>query len=224
MGAAGAEPAAVRADGRRHRSAAAPLDAFAAGQGSDVPLLIGSNRDEARLFLVAAGTIDLIDDATLEAAAAPTGCSPTAGGLPGQPPGATPGDLLAAVVTDWFFAVPALRVAEARAAAGTAPTWVYRFDHPDPSANHGFGACHAVEIPFVFDTISREDSHALVGDTPSPAVAKTMHGTWVSFITGGNPGWAPYDTDRRPVALLTDDLTETADPAGDERALWDGIR
>src|SRR5690242_17022974 len=38
----------------------APLDAFAAGQSRDVPLLIGSNRDEARLFLVAAGTIDFI--------------------------------------------------------------------------------------------------------------------------------------------------------------------
>ena len=40
---------------------AAPLASFAAGQGGNVPLLIGSNRDEARLFLVAAGTIDLID-------------------------------------------------------------------------------------------------------------------------------------------------------------------
>jgi para-nitrobenzyl esterase len=204
---------------------AAPLDAFAAGQGINVPLLTGSNRDEARLFLVAAATIDLIDDATLEAVAGAYGLTPD--GLAvyrANRPGASPGDLLAAVITDWFFAIPALRVAEARAAAGTAPTWVYRFDHPDPGANFGFGSCHAVEIPFVFDTISRESSHALVGDTPSTAVAKTMHSTWVSFITGGNPGWAPYDTERRPVALLTEDLTETADPAGDERVLWDGIR
>ncbi len=51
---------------------APPLEAFAAGQGRDIPLLIGSNRDEARLFLVAAGTIDFIDDATLAAASAPT--------------------------------------------------------------------------------------------------------------------------------------------------------
>ena len=44
----------------------APLTAIAAGQGSGVPLLIGSNRDEARLFLVASGAIDLIDDPALE--------------------------------------------------------------------------------------------------------------------------------------------------------------
>jgi para-nitrobenzyl esterase len=204
---------------------AAPLEAFAAGQGGNVPLLTGSNREEARLFLVAAGTIGLIDDATLEAAAGAYGLTPD--GLAvyrANRPGASPGDLLAAVVTDWFFAIPALRVAEARAAAGAAPTWAYRFDRPDPDANHRLGACHAVEIPFVFDTISRESAHPLVGDTPSPAVAKNMHSIWVSFITSGTPGWAPYDTERRAVGLLTEDLTEAADPAGDERALWDGVR
>src|SRR5262249_27601898 len=47
----------------------APLAGMAAGHGGNVPLLIGSNRDEARLFLVAAGTIDFIDDATLEVVA-----------------------------------------------------------------------------------------------------------------------------------------------------------
>ena len=49
---------------------AAPLTALAAGQGGGVPLLTGSNRDEARLFLVAPGIIDLIDEPTLAAAAA----------------------------------------------------------------------------------------------------------------------------------------------------------
>ena len=46
---------------------AAPLASIATGQGADVPLLIGSNRDEARLFLVATATIDLIDEPTLAA-------------------------------------------------------------------------------------------------------------------------------------------------------------
>jgi hypothetical protein len=53
----------------------APLPAMAAGQGSDVRLLIGSNRDEARLFFVAPGSIDLIDDVVLESAAGAYGLS-----------------------------------------------------------------------------------------------------------------------------------------------------
>ena len=203
----------------------APLPAIAAGQGSEVPLLIGSNRDEARLFLVAAGTMDLIDDATLQAAAG-------AYGLPddglavyrANRPGASPGDLLAAVVTDWFFRVPSIRVAEARAARGTANTWSYRFDRPDPGENHRLGACHGVELPFVFDTITRDDVRPRIGDTPSPAVAGQAHKVWVDFVTRGDPGWAPYDPVRRTTALLSNDIKAVDDPADDERACWDDIR
>ena len=112
-----------------------------------MPLLIGSNRDEARLFLVAAGTIDLIDEPTLAAMAGAYGLSGEALAVyrTGRA-GASPGDLLAAVITDWFFRIPPIRVAEARALAGAGDTWMYRFDHPDPRDNHRFGACHAAEI------------------------------------------------------------------------------
>jgi para-nitrobenzyl esterase len=51
-----------------------------------------------------------------------------------------------------------------------------------------------------------------------------LHKVWVDFITRGNPGWAPYDTDRRTTGLLSDRIDAVDDPAGDERASWDGIR
>ena len=67
---------------------AAPLASLAAGQGGNVPLLIGSNRDEARLFLVAAATIDLIDEPALAAVAGAYGLSgDDLARLPGQPAG-----------------------------------------------------------------------------------------------------------------------------------------
>jgi len=78
-----------------------PLTAIAAGQGGDVPLLIGTNRDEARLFLVAADTIDVIDEPTLGAVAAAYGLSPDDLGVyRGNRPDGSPGDILAAVVSD----------------------------------------------------------------------------------------------------------------------------
>ncbi|WP_236788144.1 carboxylesterase/lipase family protein [Amycolatopsis sp. GM8] len=201
---------------------AAPVDAFTTGQSRDVPLLVGSTRDEARLFLVAAGTIDLVDDAILGASAAAYGLGHDAvARYRANRPDASAGDVLAALISDWFFRIPALRVAEAR---GDGDTWVYRFDHPDPSANHNLGAAHSVEIPFVFDTIGRPEARPRIGDSPSQAVADTTHGTWVSFIVHGDPGWSRYDQERRATGLLTDKVTEAADPAGDERALWDGIR
>jgi para-nitrobenzyl esterase len=203
----------------------APLTAFAAGQGGSVPLLTGTNHDEARLFFVAPGVIDFIDDQTLTTAASAYGLS--ADDLAvyrASRPEASPGDLLAAVITDWFFAIPCIRVAEAREAAGSASTWVYRFDYPTPSDNHGLGACHAAEIPFVFDTITRDELHPLIGETPPQAVADHAHRAWVRFVTTGDPGWAAYDTATRTTALFTDELTPTADPAPAERALWSAIR
>jgi para-nitrobenzyl esterase len=203
----------------------APLAAIAAGQGSDVRLLIGSNRDEARLFLVAAGSIDLIDDATLEAAAAAYGLSADSLAVyRANRPGASAGDVLAAVITDWFFGIPPIRVAEARAARGTSSTWMYRFDHLTPADNHRLGSCHGTELPFVFDTITRDDVRPRIGDTPSQAAADQVHKTWVDFITSADPGWAAYHTITRTTGLLSDLISAIDDPAASERACWDGIR
>jgi para-nitrobenzyl esterase len=134
------------------------------------------------------------------------------------------GDILAAVITDWFYRVPAIRVAEARTAAWAAGTWMYRFDHPEPRDNHGFGACHGVEVPFVFGPISHGEVHPLLGDAPAQAVANQAHRVWVDFVTHGDPGWAPYDTVTRTTGLLSENVSAVDDPAGDERALWEGIR
>jgi para-nitrobenzyl esterase len=205
---------------------AAPLTSIAAGQGRNVPLLIGSNRDEARLFLVAPGTIGLIDDATLEAVA--TGYGLSGDGLAvyrAARPGASPGDVLAAVISDWFFRVPAIRVAEARAAAGASPlTWMYRFDHPEPASNHNLGACHGVEVPFVFGTTGLAEAEPRLGPAPSEAVADRVHRVWVDFITRCHPGWAPYDPVTRTTGLLAEEVIADGDPDGQERAVWDGIR
>jgi len=205
---------------------AAPLTSIATGQGGGVPLLIGSNRDEARLFLVAAATIDLIDEPTLAAVAGAYGlAADDLAVYRANRPGASAGDILAAVITDWFFRIPPIRVAEARAtSAAMSSTWMYRFDHPEPRDNRGFGACHGVEIPFAFDTATREEIRPLIGDTPSQAVADQVHRVWVDFITHGDPGWARYDTARRTTGLLADTIGAVDDPAGDERALWEGIR
>jgi len=203
---------------------AAPAEAIAAGRGRGVPLLIGSNLDEARLFLVAPGTIGLIDEPSLALAAGAYGLDGDAvAAYRANRPGASPGDILAAVITDWFFRVPAIRVAEARGASAAARTWMYRFDWPEPRANNGLGACHAAEIPYVFDTSGRDDVRPLIG-APSQAVADLAHRVWVDFITRGEPGWAPYDTASRTTGLLAEKLSPVDDPAGDERALWEGIR
>ena len=65
---------------------------------------------------------------------------------------------------------------------------------------------------------------ALVAFGDEQAVADRVHRVWVDFIARGEPGWAPYDTASRTTGLLTEDVRVVDDPAGDERAVWAGVR
>jgi para-nitrobenzyl esterase len=200
-----------------------PLNAIAKGASSGVRLLFGSNRQEGRLFFVGPGVIDEIDEAALTAGAAAYGLSPEGLNLYRRNnPGSSAGDILAQIVTDWYFFIPAVRLAEAREKAG-ATTWAYRFDRPLPKDNDGFGSAHAVEIPFVFDTIKDPEIANLAGVAPSQSVADSTHAVWVRFLTHGDPGWAPYTGGTRTTGILTETVTTVDDPDGDERASWDGV-
>ncbi|GAB93819.1 carboxylesterase/lipase family protein [Gordonia rhizosphera] len=202
-----------------------PLDAIAAGSSSSVPVLTGTTRDEARLFFVAPQTIGFIDDDALVAGAAAYGADADAVQVYRRVrPDGTPGDVLAAIVTDWFYAIPALRVAETRIRAGAAPTWIYRFDYPDPADSAGFGAAHTADIPFVFDTLHVPSVRHRLGQHPSQAVADTAHRIWVDFVTSGDPGWPAYDLGQRHVGLIGETVADVPDPARDERLVWEGIR
>ncbi|TMB64654.1 MAG: carboxylesterase/lipase family protein, partial [Chloroflexi bacterium] len=139
-------------------------------------------------------------------------------------PHATPGDLLGALITDWFFRIPAIRLAEAHARNGGSPH-VYEFAWRSPLFNGRFGAAHAVEIGFVFDNLGRDGAMTLAGNEPPQALADAMHHAWVTLATSGAPGWSPYDARERTVMRFAGTGgTVVMDPAAKERQLWDGIR
>jgi para-nitrobenzyl esterase len=132
-------------------------------------------------------------------------------------PDASAGDLLAAVLTDQFFRLPALAVAEARA-AGPATTYAYEFAWPSPV--DGLGACHSLEIPFVFDNLSANGAELALGPEPPAELASRMHAAWIAFARDGNPGWRSFD-DTYPVMIFdSPGGGPAADPRGDERRIW----
>jgi para-nitrobenzyl esterase len=205
-----------------------PIRRIFAGRGANVDLLVGTNAEEQRLFIVPSGVIDLIDDATLSGLVA-------AYGLPVEQalttyrrdrPGASNGDLMAAVITDWFYRIPAVRMAEAHiTSAGAGRTYMYEFGWRSPQFSGRLGACHAVELPFVFDTLADSTNEGLVGTGAPQSVADTVHRAWVSFATRGDPGWPHYDLNRRATMRFAEGLSEVADdPHGAERVLWEGLR
>jgi para-nitrobenzyl esterase len=198
---------------------ARPIDGIAAGNGRGVDLLVGTNRDEHRLFVVPTGVADAIDDAGLQAVAGALGLDAAALAVyrAGAP---SAGDALADVMTDWFFRIPAIRLAEKH----HGEAYMYEFAWKSPILGGRLGACHALEIAFVFDTLGAEGGEVLYGSSPPAGLAAAMHRAWVDFARSGRPGWAAYDPDTRATMTFDLDRAVINDPRPEQRTLWAGIR
>ncbi|MFD5187024.1 carboxylesterase/lipase family protein [Streptomyces sp. NPDC058357] len=171
-----------------------PLEALLDGAASDVDLLMGSNSEEYRLWFVPSGLTERLSAFKLRLALLKFGVpGPTTRRYRTNRPGATPGELLGALATDLLLRVPLNRVADARAQApGT--THLYEFGWPSPVLR--LGACHALEIGFVFDTLEKPDAVALTGADAPQELADAMHAAWVAFAASGDPGWPGWDASR----------------------------
>ncbi|PVZ06358.1 carboxylesterase/lipase family protein [Actinomycetospora cinnamomea] len=215
---------------------APPIERLAAGVAADVDVLVGTNTDDWRFGPVLGGFIDQVTEDALAGPVEEYGSWSTAAfGLPADRalphyraahPGAAPGDLLAALLTDWWVRVPALRLADAHA-PGAGRTFAYEFAWPSPLFGGRLGACHALEIAFVFDTLDlgrQQMMGGALGADPPQDLADTMHRAWISFATGGDPGWPRYDRERRAVRRFGAGPAVVDDPYAPERALWAGVR
>ncbi len=202
-----------------------PIDGIVAGAGADVDVLIGTNGEEQRLFMVPNGVVNYITNEALAGATAAYGLpvAQTLATYREVRPDASPGDLLAAIITDWFYRIPAIRLAEAHI-RGSSATYMYQFTWRSPQFDGQLGSCHALELPFVFDTLSVEGMEPLMGKERPQEIADVMHAAWAGFATRGDPGWPRYDHERR-VTMRFDTVTQQVDdPATKERALWTGLR
>jgi para-nitrobenzyl esterase len=198
---------------------ARPIDGVAAGNSRHVDLLIGTNRDEDRLFLVPTGMADAVDDAAVRLVAGALGLS--ASGLASYwTAGASAGDVLIEVLTDWFFRIPAIRLAEAH----QGEVYMYEFSWNSPVLGGRLGACHALEIGFVFDTLDAAGGEAMYGSSPPAELAAVMHKTWIDFARSGRPGWAAYDPGTRATMIFDVNSRLAYDPRSERRVVWDGVR
>jgi para-nitrobenzyl esterase len=206
-----------------------PLELIAEGVSLPVPLLIGSNRDEWRLFTILLG--GNVEDVK-------AGLSQTFGAATehvheiytkeraDQAPELAWIDMQG----DKVFRIPAIRQAEAQVRQG-APVWMYRFDWASPAFEGQLGACHAIEMPFVWNILDNLFTQFLLGDAIAqiqPLIDR-IHGTWAAFIRTGNPNtaafpdWPHYDLIHRPTMILNDVSQVVENPQAEILPLWDTI-
>lgn len=213
-----------------------PLAAIDRGAAGAIPILIGTNRDEYRLFTVM--DRDRLNDAELasrvrriarrgqsEDASLVERILGTYGPSTGErDPGAN--ERWIALQGDRIFHYPATRLADAQS-AHQPRTYAYLFEWTLPLIGGGLGACHGLELPFVFGATRGGILRlGLVADRASGRLADVMQDAWVAFARTGEPAadalpdWPAYDAHRRYTMTLGGSRGLVKDPHEAARAFW----
>lgn len=211
-----------------------PLAALREGVAREIPLLIGTTRDEHKLFVVPPRAA--LDDAQLESqvrALLPPSAAARAGTLIASYRDSrakhdlpcSNHDISDALLTASRFRIPAIRMCEAQA-MHQPQTFLYQFDWESP-VRAELGACHGIEVPFVFGTMGRSGSLGFTGVGPDADLlaAETMD-AWIAFAKTGDPShpsigpWPAYDRSSRQTMLFGRNSGVHAAPFEEERAIW----
>jgi para-nitrobenzyl esterase len=200
--------------------ASRPEEAIAAGSVSDVPLLVGTTRDEAAFFALGIPDLGNLDDERLgrwvqragpdadQAAAIVTSYRQARSGR-GEP--VSPRDLWVAIATDSTFRLPSVRLADAHAAAADSGvgTFTYLFTWETPAFGGQLGSCHALEIPFVFGTVMHPSVQLFSGGGDAALeLSEGMRQAWMAFARAGSPSnhrsgeWPAWNPSDRPTMVF----------------------
>ncbi len=167
----------------------------AAHEGADVPLLIGHNADEHRLYM---NPRHRLGPGGLHEALGKRLSASVINELEHLYPQLNAVERLAAAETELRYRAPQERYVAARERNRTdsglsANTWTYRFNWPSPALRGWLGACHAIEIPFVFGNFKQRTMAKFVGPGHEPLSAR-VQSLWCHFAREGKPPalWQPY--------------------------------
>jgi para-nitrobenzyl esterase len=209
-----------------------PTHAIAGGVAKDIPMIIGSNLEEWKLFLIFEPDKEKIDRAQIAERLGHVIPSKYADEIveryyqarSQRGDDTSPLEILSAINTDVMFRIPALQMVEAQRNHNPA-VFNYLFAYRSPVFGGVLGACHALEMSFVFAT--HDDKFCGAGPE-ADKLSETIQDAWTSFARTGNPScaavgdWAVYGDGRMTMILDTQCRLESA-PYEEERQAWDVV-
>lgn len=217
-----------------------PLDSVRSGVNGDVDLLIGTNLNEGSFAVETRPPTSGDPDYPDRAAAVLQGAGVPAEEAPGytkalarvlsrEPAGK---ELLEAAIADSMYRQPSNRLLDARLLgaadpAATGRNFAYLFTWHSPAMGGKLGACHALDVPFVFRHLDIPEAAFLTrGKAPQP-LSDAISGAWASFAHTGTPGgagvgWPEYGRERSTLVLDAEPRLE-ADPRGEIREFFGAV-
>jgi para-nitrobenzyl esterase len=202
-----------------------PFEAMRRGKAHRVPLIVGTNADEGRLFtrfLPLLPTTEPMVEALL-ADTDPAARERITSAYPGYPGRSA----CVRLGGDFAFSSAAWQIAEAH--GKHAPAYLYRYDFaPRPLHWSGLGATHATELLAVFGIYrSRLGALLTAGVDRSAALRVTseVQRCWLAFSRTGIPGddWPAYTEPDRAVMVFDRKSHVEFDPHPERRMAWEGF-
>ena len=213
-----------------------PTTALAArGDLAAIPIVLGTNRDEMKQFRAMQVREPLSDAALLAEvqAAMPAGKQPEAGRVIAVIRESRRSRALPAENLDIADAVATqpMRAASTHLAellgAHQPQTFLYLFEWESPARRGALGACHSLEMPFVFGTLDAPTQDRFAGTGPAAEqLSARMMDAWLSFARTGDPShegsdrWPTYEPARRATMVFGRDTRIVDAPFEEERALF----
>jgi para-nitrobenzyl esterase len=200
------------------------------GNSKEIVAIIGTNLNEWTLFTMMEPGFEKIDEAGMVSRLSTAMPEMDAKVLVaayrqarikrGQP--SSPADIYTAIFGDYMFRMPGVRLAEAQQ-ANNQRVYSYLFTWKSPAMSGTLGACHGLEIGFVFGNYN----DMFCGSGPeADKLARCIQDAWLAFAHTGDPScesigkWPVYGSKRMTMILDKDCHVEAA-PYEEERQAWD---
>ncbi len=204
-----------------------PIALMERGEAHRVPLIIGYNAEEVRLFnrlltrVMSLSRFDARAVASALGALSPEAAKRVIESYEGYPSKAA----LVRLMGDAMFGSEAWRVAQAH--SHHSPVYFYRYDYaPRPLRRFGPGAAHATELFAVFGLFKRFPALAGKRDMHDAlALTEDIQSRWLAFSKTGIPGrgWPAYTEPEHAVMVFDQPRRIDLDPHRVQRELWRDI-
>ncbi len=207
-----------------------PFDPGAPAMSARVPMIVGSNRTEASVFMGGDPMIANMSEGDLAkrvGLVVPAGeALDTIAMYRRIYPQAQRDEILYMASTDRGYFLDTTILAGRKADQNAAPAWVYQFYRQTPVEGGRYHTPHASEIPFVFDTLAYGTS---IGGQPTAnaqVLADRMSAAWATFARNGDPNgghtitWPKYNSTTRPTMVWDEGPAGPRienDPRGEQR-------
>jgi len=205
---------------------ALPFDILSAAAQSQLPLVLGSNHDEDRLWSALdplQANFDQHDWERVSGEVFGDHAAAARSAYEKLRPTESPKQLISSVRTDTSFRQRAQRLAEQHAGHNN-PTWMYWFTWATPAFDGILGSCHALDVPFAFDNLSAPGTDMLTGDGSERAgIAARFADEIAQFATTSRPTWPAFDTTNRKTLEINAEFVVLSDPEKEIREIFQSL-